>query len=113
MEAVVTVDAVETGEEIEEDVVIEGPVVVVEEEAEEEEGVVARELIQTMLMHFHHYDREKSRGEIWRGPFRESMGVTLAFATTPVCRLYLSCRIHISESQSTLETKGVREFTMW
>ena len=62
MEAVVTVDAVETGEEIEEDVVIEGPVVVVEEEAEEEEGVVARELIQTMLMHFHHYDREKSRG---------------------------------------------------
>ena len=104
MEAVVTVDAVETGEEIEEDVVIEGPVVVVEEEAEEEEGVVARELIQTMLMHFHHYDREKSRGEIWRGPFRE---------TTPVCRLYLSCRIHISESQSTLETKGVREFTMW
>ena len=66
MEAVVTVDAVETGEEIEEDVVIEGPVVV---EAEEEEGVVARELIQTMLMHFHHYDREKSRGEIWRGPF--------------------------------------------
>lgn len=61
MEAVVTVDAVETGEEIEEDVVIEGPVVV---EAEEEEGVVARELIQTMLMHFHHYDREKSRGEI-------------------------------------------------
>ena len=74
MEAVVTVDAVETGEEIEEDVVIEGPVVVAE--AEEEEGVVARELIQTMLMHFHHYDREKSRGEIWRGPFRESMGVT-------------------------------------
>ena len=62
MEAVVTVDAVETGEEIEEDVVIEGPVVVEEEEAEEE-GVVARELIQTMLMHFHHYDREKSRGE--------------------------------------------------
>lgn len=58
MEAVVTVDAVETGEEIEEDVVIEGPVVV-----EEEEGVgvvVARELIQTMLVHFHHYDREKS-----------------------------------------------------
>ena len=76
MEAVVTVDAVETGEEIEEDVVIEGPVVVAE--AEEEEGVVARELIQTMLMHFHHYDREKSRGEIWRGPFRESMGVTLS-----------------------------------
>ena len=63
MEAVVTVDAVETGEEeeIEEDIVIEGPVVV---EAEEEEGVVARELIQTMLMHFHHYDREKSRGEL-------------------------------------------------
>lgn len=61
MEAVVTVDAVETGEEIEEDVVIEGPVVVV---VVEEEGVVARELIQTMLMHFHHYDREKSRGEI-------------------------------------------------
>ena len=74
MEAVVTVDAVETGEEIEEDVVIEGLVVV--EAEEEEEGVVARELIQTMLMHFHHYDREKSRGEIWRGPFRESMGVS-------------------------------------
>ena len=74
MEAVVTVDAVETGEEIEEDVVVEGLVVV--EAEHEEEGVVARELIQTMLMHFHHYDREKSRGEIWRGPFRESMGVT-------------------------------------
>ena len=60
MEAAVTVGAVETGGEIEEDVVIEGPVVVVV--VEEEEGV-ARELTQTMLVHFHRYDREKSWGK--------------------------------------------------